>query len=734
MAKIIPLQQHYLLPRELLISFAGPIAILLLYLCLIGLSVDAARAQSSDPCMRIEKFGETQLVKVEELGPQCAKALPAMSPADQERHIRFYIRENPDYLSADELEPLAKKLSPNARRMLSSFGTMRKAVISELNMAEADRLITASSDANDLVALSHLHYAVAIQTARAGGANNKMERHLRASLQLAKKSNLVKKYPHIYNALAVRARLDGEYDLAINLYHQALKGFEDIGQFDNTASVLANIGNIFNIIGGSKEAVRFHKRAIASYEQYGKAEPFALANFHSNLGWSYRENNQLELSNKVYLRAKEYAELEDSRYLRGQIGLGHAETLYLMGKIDAAIAMTQSSAPIMLELGDPVEGANGLLFLAGYYLEMDAIDKAQAALNSARTVLEPNGGGVEEVESRPGAADLKGTYAQLTAELLTRLGRSSEAAPYFQAAARYSDIRFEEEKLKAVANSEVLFEIRERDGRLEKLEAEAELAESQLLQSRLAIAFALAVTLLVATLAYASFRSYRLQKALVKTRDVFLQEIHHRTGNNFQMMASLLRSEERSRAKKSETDLGPNNTANRIRAMGLIHKYLYHSEAEPITEVHPEKFLVELLDLLDEGLGQEGIDLSHDITPSALDVSIATPLALLVCELVTNAYKHAFPNGEGTISVTLRPSSKGLRLVVNDDGQGFDIDEALSKFGSHGMLLIEDLTDQIGAKLDLISGSGGTVWTIDGIKSSPILVSPNRPLNPEPNA
>ena len=700
--------------------------LLFLYACLTCFSFQAAQAESSDACARIEQLGSAEISDIEALGQQCVKALPGLSAADQDRHIRFYLREMPDHFKAVEIEPLAEKLTPNARRMLLSYAARRKATMSELDMAEADRLIRASSKANDLVALSHLHYAKAVQTSREGGSTDIMERHLQAALRLANASNLVKKYPHIYNALAVRARLDGEFDLAIDLYHQALNGFEDIGRTDKAGVVLANIGNVFNIIGGSKEAIRFHKRAIANFEQYGSGEPHFYSAFYSNLGWAYRDARQLDLSNQAYVSAKKYAELEGSRFLQGHTDLGHAQTLYLMGEIDAAIAMTESSAPTVLELGDPVEGANGLLRLAGYYLEKNNIAKAQSSLEIARTVLEPNNGGVDEVEGLPADAELKGEYSRLTAEVLTRLGRSAEAAPYFQAASRYSDIRFEEEKMKAVANSEVLFEIRERDSRLEKLEAEAALASSELYQSRLAIALALAVSLLIGTLAYASFRSYRMQKAMVKTRDIFLQEIHHRTGNNFQMMSSLLRSEERSRARNTKAAVDTNNTANRIHAMGLIHKYLYISDADPITEVRPETFLVELLDLLDEGLGRDGIDLTHEITPCEIDVSVATPLALLVCEFVTNAYKHAFPYGKGTIAVTLSMIGNDLRLIVADDGRGLDVKAAHNKPDSEGMHLIEDLTDQIGGKLDLASSPKGTTWTIDGVAAGTQMPNSNQ--------
>ncbi len=703
-----------------------PVLFLCLALCHAAITVQSAQAQSGDACTQIERIDPSDFGELEVLGRRCAAMLPSMSAADQERHARFYLREMPDYLETKAIEDLATKLSPNARRMLLSYVAVDQGAKSNLDMADADRLIRASSKANDLAALSHLHFGKGAQLNRTGAPSDSVGRHLHASLRLAQKSNLVKKYPQIYNALGMQARSDGEFDLAIDLYEQAIEGYKSIGRFERTGAALSNIGNIFNNIGGSKEAIRFHKRAIESFEQFDGATSFQFAAVYHNLGTAYSMNSQYELAHQAYLRAKEYHNPGEIDFLRGHLEINHAETLYRLGHIDAAIAMLETAAPKVFDSGMPVGGAVGLLQLAGYYLEKDEITKAQNALNLARTALEPNGGGVEEVESFSSDAHVKGTYSKLTADLLTRLGRSAEAAPYFQAASRYSDIRFEEEKMKAVANSEILFEIRERDRTLARLEAKAALADSELRQSRLAMGLALTVILLIATLAYASFRSYRMQKALVKTRDVFLQEIHHRTGNNFQMMASLLRSEERSRAKDPNGKIGPNNTANRIRAMSLIHRYLYNSDAAPVTEVHPEKFLVELLDLLDEGLGRKEIALTHKITPCAIDVAVATPLALLVCELVTNAYKHAFPDGRGTICVSLSPGKSGLCLIVTDDGQGFSRHDAMNKSGSLGMRLIKDLAKQIGGKLDLVSEGVGTRWTIAGIETTTGVVIPIR--------
>ncbi|MEO0500697.1 MAG: large-conductance mechanosensitive channel protein MscL [Pseudomonadota bacterium] len=254
-----------------------------------------------------------------------------------------------------------------------------------------------------------------------------------------------------------------------------------------------------------------------------------------------------------------------------------------------------------------------------------------------------------------------------------------------------------------------------------KMEKEAELAGLKLRQSQLLTGLGFASAMIIALFAFYQYRSHRLQKSLATTRSLFLSEIHHRTKNNFQMLSSLLSLDAR-RAKANLTDgTGGNQTgarqdaANRARTMALVHGHLYDRGDPQTTEVDTRDFLVELLELLEDSLGRPQIMLSHDILQTRIDVDTATPLALLVCEIVTNAYKHAFDDDGGHISVRLMRSGDKLRLEIADDGRGFDPVAARQKRGSLGMHLIEDLVDQVGGQLSRSGDDGGTRWTIDNI-------------------
>jgi two-component sensor histidine kinase len=128
--------------------------------------------------------------------------------------------------------------------------------------------------------------------------------------------------------------------------------------------------------------------------------------------------------------------------------------------------------------------------------------------------------------------------------------------------------------------------------------------------------------------------------------------------------------------------------------------------------VDPNAFLDDLLVQLEQSLGREHVELTWHTDSENLDVGVLTPLGLLISELVTNAYKHAFKSGGGTINVCLETDASDFVLTVTDDGLGFASDTDESKSKGLGMTLIDDLTDQIGAIRDVKSDANDTVWTV----------------------
>jgi two-component sensor histidine kinase len=114
------------------------------------------------------------------------------------------------------------------------------------------------------------------------------------------------------------------------------------------------------------------------------------------------------------------------------------------------------------------------------------------------------------------------------------------------------------------------------------------------------------------------------------------------------------------------------------------------------------------------GVSPDQVELTVDMETVVLPVEKAIPCGLILNELVTNALKHAFPQGRsGTVRVGLHSTSSGeLALSVADDGIGLRSDFAIEHYGSLGMQLVSDLAAQLDARVALESHGGTKVSII----------------------
>jgi two-component sensor histidine kinase len=209
-------------------------------------------------------------------------------------------------------------------------------------------------------------------------------------------------------------------------------------------------------------------------------------------------------------------------------------------------------------------------------------------------------------------------------------------------------------------------------------------------------------------------RTSELENALVEKqraaddKDVLLREVHHRVKNNLQMLQSLIRMTMRRMPEQSQSVF--NDMVRRIWAVGQVYNLLYASGE--VAKIDLANYLNRLCEHVGGGFndGSGRIRLSSDLAHVEVDLDTAVPLGLIVVELLTNAFKHAFPEGRaGRINVTLRAMDQGIRLVVSDDGIG--VPETPSE-GSTGLQLINILVSQLDGKLDLRWGPGLTA-TLD---------------------
>jgi PAS domain S-box-containing protein len=188
-------------------------------------------------------------------------------------------------------------------------------------------------------------------------------------------------------------------------------------------------------------------------------------------------------------------------------------------------------------------------------------------------------------------------------------------------------------------------------------------------------------------------------------RELLLVEVNHRAKNSLFVGASLLRLQGRRQADPAIGSLF-DESADRLDAMARVHDMLSRSEHSQRVDV--ATYVAELCEALKSLAGSERIQLRARTEEDILvDADAAFPIGIVLTELITNAFKYAFPNErEGMILVGAKRSGPGrVEIVVRDNGVG------MSNFreGSLGFGLVRSLVKQIGGGLDIQGDAGVTV-------------------------
>ncbi len=200
-------------------------------------------------------------------------------------------------------------------------------------------------------------------------------------------------------------------------------------------------------------------------------------------------------------------------------------------------------------------------------------------------------------------------------------------------------------------------------------------------------------------------------QASLREKDILLKEIHHRVKNNLQIVSSLLYLQSRRIDDENVVTLFE-ESQQRILAMALIHEKLYSSDdlAHIDFSKYVKRLVREMGDLFQAKYGE--IKCLVDIEPDfVLDIDYAIPCGLIVNELVSNAYKHAFKNSSGgSIHICMDKNNLGkTELTVMDDGVGFPAGFDLSDSSNMGLQIVSVLVRQLKGEIDVVSENGAKI-------------------------
>jgi two-component system, sensor histidine kinase PdtaS len=202
----------------------------------------------------------------------------------------------------------------------------------------------------------------------------------------------------------------------------------------------------------------------------------------------------------------------------------------------------------------------------------------------------------------------------------------------------------------------------------------------------------------------------RRHERALRVKDATIREIHHRVKNNLQTVASLLRLQAR-RLQSEEARDALAESVRRIASIALVHETLSQDSRQRVSF---DKIAGRIVDMLADGLVNPDVPIAFEVggSPGDLSAEVATPLALVLTELLQNSVEHAFvgrtPPGSdqpaGTVRVTFDRGPSTLRVLIEDDGVGLPEGVTLDGIANLGLQIARTLVE---------SELGGTFETLD---------------------
>ena len=197
----------------------------------------------------------------------------------------------------------------------------------------------------------------------------------------------------------------------------------------------------------------------------------------------------------------------------------------------------------------------------------------------------------------------------------------------------------------------------------------------------------------------------RLLESL-KEKEVLLAEIHHRVKNNLAVITGLLELQSYSTDNEEAQEVLVESQM-RVNSIALVHETLYQNEN--LSEINIENYLHKLSHILDMTIRKESrpVHIHYDLEDITLAVTQAVPCGLLLNEILTNCYKHAFKGMEtGKVWISFKQKDEYLEFHIRDNGVGLPSGDMLMKSKSLGMKLIKTLSRQLGAETSFYNDDG----------------------------
>jgi two-component sensor histidine kinase/putative methionine-R-sulfoxide reductase with GAF domain len=200
------------------------------------------------------------------------------------------------------------------------------------------------------------------------------------------------------------------------------------------------------------------------------------------------------------------------------------------------------------------------------------------------------------------------------------------------------------------------------------------------------------------------------QERLLEQKMVLAEELQHRVRNNLQLIYGMLSKQLDDTADEGGRR-GIKAIARRVSTLAQVFNHLLGTEMTRTTDFgsYVKSLCLDLAEI--QAAADGAVTLTCDSESLILDLDVVTALGLVVAELVTNSYDHAFLGSKGATNVSVRRPAEGVdmaTMTISDNGKGF---KAKAESKRHGLGLVRRLVQQVRGTAT-VDSDHGTVWTI----------------------
>ncbi len=205
--------------------------------------------------------------------------------------------------------------------------------------------------------------------------------------------------------------------------------------------------------------------------------------------------------------------------------------------------------------------------------------------------------------------------------------------------------------------------------------------------------------------------SKQIQEQIAKELEIkrnLLKELYHRTKNNMQLISSMLRMQSRNSDDKYIQDSFL-EVINKIKSMSLVHQKLY--QAQDLSRINLRDYVMDLTSFLMQSynIHTNKIAINIQVKNILVQIDTAIPLGLVLNELISNVFKHAFPDKKiGEINIQLfKEDSETITIILSDNGVGFPKDMDLKNLKTMGINTLYTLVElQLKGEISYESNNG----------------------------